>query len=322
MNMPWLDAARDEFRERIESGRLAHAILLSGPAGTGKVAFARELVAGMLCLEDGWPACGSCRSCQLLDTGAHPDYSQLTYAVNERTDKLRSEVVISQVRKLTGALVLTRSLSPRKVALIHPAEAMNTNAANALLKTLEEPTGDTVLILVSNDPGQLPGTIRSRCQNLNVRPPSRQQASDWLMSAENISEDEAGAALQAASGSPLRARSMLADGHTEQFRTVRRTLHDLSARRTDAGAAMASLANIDPEYLWTWLSLCMAENLKRELTGPEGQTAPMPQAPGIASDLVRLQAGADRNRRLLATPVRKDLLLLDWLIQWAGLSGT
>ncbi len=309
MKMAWLKPARDEFRERLESGRLAHALLLSGPAGTGKLDLALEIAAGLLCQEESWPACGSCRSCQLLSTGAHPDYRKLTFELNDKGN-LRTEIVIEQVRNLISSLQLTTTISPRKIALLHPAEAMNRNAANALLKTLEEPPGDTVMILVSDDPSRLPVTIRSRCQNLHVRLPETRVALEWLM--ENGASDplEAESALQAAARSPLRARAMLEDGSTAHYSLVSSTLDDMLKGHCASGQAVAALADLDPRQLWTWLSLCSAEKIRRNI-----------DAKKTAKLLSQLQAAADRNRYLLATQVRKDLLLQDWLIQWAQLKA-
>ena len=154
MTMAWLDPAREEFRNRLQSDRLAHAFLLSGQTGTGKQGLVMEMAAALLCLEKSLPACGSCRSCQLLASGAHPDFRILSFELNDK-GKLRSEIVIDQVRELISFLQLTTTISEKKVALIQPAEAMNKNAANALLKTLEEPPGDAVILLLSHDPSRL-----------------------------------------------------------------------------------------------------------------------------------------------------------------------
>jgi len=310
--MVWLDPVRAEFVERLKSGRLAHALLLSGPAGTGKREFALEMARDLLCLEGSVPGCGSCRSCQLLSSGAHPDFRLLGLELNDKGNP-RSEIVIEQIRNLIPVLQLTTTISSRKVALLHPAEAMNRNAANALLKTLEEPPGDTVLILVSDNPGRLPATIRSRCQALRLRPPKHSVLLDWLRDVSGSDEAAAESALNAAAGSPLRARDMLTDGSMEHFSMVSCTLDGLLNRNSSSGQALAALANvqaeIEPEQLWTWLSMCAAEKIRRKI--------------GISKhlkSLSRLQAQADRNRALLSTQVRKDLLLQDWLIQWSRLN--
>jgi DNA polymerase-3 subunit delta' len=308
MTYPWLEPVAAEFSERLLGGRMAHAILLSGPAGLGKTGLARDFLASLLCLEESWPACGACRSCQLIGSGAHPEGHVLTFEQHPKKDELRKELVVDQIRRLTASLQLTNTVSRRKAAIVYPAESLNASAANALLKTLEEPPGDAVIILVSHKPSQLPATVRSRCQSLNVRLPDAEAAIPWLMQAAGSERDDSALALEAAAGSPLRALQLLGEDGIAPYRKLTEVLDGLRAERYEPAAAMASLADVDPELLWTWLSLRAANEVRSNLD----------QAP-LARTLSRLQVEADRNRRLLPTPVRKDLLLQDWLIQWARL---
>jgi DNA polymerase-3 subunit delta' len=309
MTMAWLDPVREEFRNRLQSDRLAHAFLLSGQTGTGKQELAMEMAAALLCLENSLPACGSCRSCQLLVSGAHPDFRILSFELNDK-GKLRSEIVIDQVRALISFLQLTTTFSEKKVALIHPAEAMNKNAANALLKTLEEPPGDAVILLLSHDPSRLAVTIRSRCQKLQVRSPGSETALAWLLETGAFAKAEAISALKAAAGSPFRAREMLSEDGPDHYRLVSDTLDSVLEGRCAPASAMSALGDVDPDRLWTWLSLSAADRFRQNM---DNRT--------VTISLSQLQNTADRNRALLSSPVRKDLLLRDWLIQWARLNA-
>jgi len=306
MIYPWLEPANTEFSERFSEDRLPHALLLYGPRDTGKTQLAASFVSSILCLEHQHPACGSCRSCQLLHTGAHPDRQEITFEENPKTGIMRKELVVDQVRRLIAGLNLTNTVSRRKAAFIHPLEAANRNAANALLKTLEEPPGKTVMVLVSHDTGHLPATIRSRCQNLRVYPADSKSAIDWICSEVKVTPEEAKTTLQAAAGSPLKAVRMFRDGTIEHYHRVISILEDLRSRRTGAGPAVAALDDVDPELLWSWISLSTAEDLKGVI-----------KSPAVAIQVSRLQSLADRNRGLLSTQVRKDFLLQDWLIQWS-----
>jgi DNA polymerase-3 subunit delta' len=310
MIYPWLEAAEAEFRERLAQARLPHALLLSGQKGTGKTGLGESFIAGILCLEESYPACGVCRSCQLLTSGAHPDRRVITFEEHPRTGELRKEIVVDQVRGLIAALNLTHTLSPRKAALIHPAEAMNTNAANALLKTLEEPPGDSILVLVSHDTARLPATIRSRCQALHVRSPEPVAALAWLAADQNLEAGEAEAALEAAAGSPLVARNMVSSGAIDQYRLLISTLDAVEAGRMGSVAALSALAELEPEQLWSWISLITAGKIK---SAPHHRLS--------MRQLSLLQSTADRNRKLMATPLRKDFLLQDWLIQWGAIGA-
>jgi DNA polymerase-3 subunit delta' len=308
---PWLEPVAAEFAERLRGGRMAHAVLLSGPAGLGKTELARSFIASLLCLEESWPACGVCRSCQLFSSGAHPEGHVLTFEQHPKKEgELRKELVVDQVRRLTASLQLTNTVSRRKAALAYPAERLNASAANALLKTLEEPPGDAVLVLVSHNPSRLPATVRSRCQGLSVRLPESEVAIPWLVQASGVQEAEAAMALEAAAGSPLRALRMLQEDGIGAYRILSEVLDDLRSGQRDTLAALGTLADLDPELLWSWLSLRAASETRSRL----GEAS-------LARALARLQLEADRNRGLLATPVRKDLLLQDWLIQWSRLSA-
>jgi DNA polymerase-3 subunit delta' len=325
VNYPWLLEARKQLAERKASGRLAHACLISGPRGLGKVEFALQVAADLLCMASGPAACGTCRSCELLVGGAHPDFSLTTFELNPTTEKMRTVLVVDQIRDIIATLQLTRSLSPRKVAVIHPAEAMNESAGNALLKMLEEPPAETFLLLVSHDSSRLPSTIRSRCQAVLVRLPEAQAARDWLTSEHGYDVQLAALALAASAGSPLHAQRMLATGQVEQYRTFASCLARLEARESTVGEAAAALADLDPDDMWKWLSLSTAAKL-RACMGPGHSPPPaLQQLPrGVAGGssparFAALQNLADRNRAALFTSLHKDLLLRDWLIQWSRL---
>jgi DNA polymerase-3 subunit delta' len=310
MIYPWLQGTWEQFRSRAQGGNLPHALLLAGPAGTGKFELARMMVAYLLCLEPGETACGECRSCRVLAGGAHPDRFELL------PEDERGVIKIDAVRDLLGRLVLTTTISPRKVALVWPAEGMTPNAANSLLKNLEEPPGDTIMLLVSNDPRRLPVTIRSRCQLLAVASPTLEAGQEWLQKASGSKATTAALALTAASGSPLRARDLLQDDAVQVFSGLRADLARILGQPAQASACAMELGKLDIVQLWRWLSLSAAEALRSCLGSSRDcwlEAAPRLD-PQHLSTLVR---EADRNRALARTAVKQDLLLQDWLLEWA-----
>ncbi|MCZ6828337.1 MAG: DNA polymerase III subunit delta' [Gammaproteobacteria bacterium] len=173
--LPWQRESWLRLQRAVASDSLAHALLLSGGAGIGKTHFSCALAGLLLCHQaDATGACGHCRSCQLLQAGSHSDLLHMVPEPGSRVIK------IDQVRTLIDFANQTSGLGPRKVMLINPAEALNLNAANALLKCLEEPAAGTHLLLVSHASSRLPATIRSRCQLLTLPAPAPEQTRSWL----------------------------------------------------------------------------------------------------------------------------------------------
>jgi len=329
MRIPWLNDARRQFNQQLAAGRQPHAVLLSGPAGLGKFQLAQEMAAALLCLQprpeiaaDGETslACGLCRSCQLFNSGAHPDYRYVSFIPKDKSEELRTVIIIDQIRELIGSMQLTNGLSPRKVALINPAEAMNRNAANALLKTLEEPAGEVVLLLVSHDASRLSATIRSRCQVTSLRPPTQADALEWIQQTASVPKTTAELAWQATSGSPLQTLDLIRQGRVDEFRILLESLEGLSGDAEALAPAYEQLLKLDPEELWRWLALASAEKVRVHygvgMMAERGGSASISGSRNLRN-YASLHRLANRNRRLLSSSVRKDLLLRDWLIQWA-----
>ena len=286
--------------------------MIQGPEGTGKQELAMQMVSRLLCTEDDEFACGQCRSCTLFKGGAHPDCFLL------EPEEGKHQIVIDQVRRMISSLSLTTSFSPRKISLLCPAEALNKNAANALLKSLEEPPGETVIILVAHDASRLPVTIRSRCQSINVAPPVPEEARDWLVENAGMSIETAEKALAAASGSPLRAQQLVADGQIDLHYTILKRLSQILSKPGVVSGVAGELADVGPNELWAWLSDSSAGALRAMLTGQYPDWLDQSLKLDRRS-LALLQQSADRNRLLSKTPVRQDLLLQDWLIKWSQL---
>ena len=307
---PWLSGHWSFFMQRLESDKLAHALMIEGPAGIGKMPLATAMVAKLLCRENEPRACGHCRSCTLFAAGTHPDNFDL------QPEEGKEVIKVDQVRALIGKLDLTTSISERKVACIHPAEKMNGAAANALLKSLEEPVGNTVLILVSDNPARLPVTIRSRCQAISVNQPDSPVVLDWLKNESGKAAELVQAALQAAGGSPLRAAQYLDSPELDAYGQVRAGLARLLDRPGSVSLVNHELGALNPVDLWRWLSICVGEVIKSIMT--QRGVDWLPANPKLTGKpLLELQRRADVNRQLAATPVRGDLLLQDWLIRWA-----
>ena len=213
MAYPWHSRPFEALLKRTD--RLPHALLLRGREGIGKVAFAEAVARALLC-ESRQPegrACGQCVACAWMEQGGHPDFRRLVpesisppLETEEGSEKKPSEQIqIGQVREIGDFIAMTSHRGGAKVVLIHPAEALNVNAANALLKNLEEPPGRTYFLLVAHRWHHLLPTIRSRCEQVVLAAPSHAEARDWLGRQKLRDAD---LALAQAGGAPLLAAKL------------------------------------------------------------------------------------------------------------------
>lgn len=171
MSPPWLQPLYQRLSSLYDKGALSHALLLVGPEGVGQSELAMSVAATILCSKSGG-ACGNCHACQLCDALSHPDM----HILDGREEGIKVDAIRSLVRQVSQTPQIGRS----KVVVIHQAEAMNSNAANALLKGLEEPPPDTYFVLTSNQAAGLIATIRSRCLMMTLDRPDIHQVEDWL----------------------------------------------------------------------------------------------------------------------------------------------
>ena len=212
---PWqIEAARDALGRR---DAWPHGLLLTGARGIGKRVLAMHFARALLCETprgDG-SACGTCASCGYVNAGQHPDLRVLDLVeVDEEGEaKALAEIKIDTVRELTTWSLLTSHRGFAKVGIVDPAEALNIAAANALLKTLEEPPPSTFFILISHQPGQVAPTLRSRCLRLAAPRPSREQATAWL-AAQGVGRPDA--VLAQADGAPLAALRLADPGWQDE----------------------------------------------------------------------------------------------------------
>jgi len=308
---PWSAENWRQLMQRRSRGTLPHALLLCGPQGLGKREFAEAFAAALLCQQprDDGSACGVCRACLLFAVGSHPD--RVRIGIELRDDgKPRTEITVEQIRVLSERLALTAQFGGFQTASIDPADQMNHAAGNALLKTLEEPTPVTVIVLIADQPARLSATIRSRCQRIEFRVPPAAQALGWL-GARGADAKTAASALAAAGGNPGLALSWINSGGMALREDVGSDLRALCSGRTSAVEVANRWSKEDAETRLWFAAALVRDEAQAAL---RGQTGPLALTP--RPDFTKLAAWfeqANRARAQLRGPLRPELIMLEVL---------
>lgn len=244
---PWLDPLRKRLASVHRAGRMPHALLVHGTAGSGQSALAVWAACLVLCDRSEIAPCGACPGCVLFRAGNHPDLHVLAPEEGAR------EIKVDQVRELCGRLTLTSYRSGFKVGIIDPADRMNRNSFNALLKTLEEPPKETMLVLAAARIDLMPATIGSRCQRLRIPTPAARPALRWLEEQERRTDWPR--LLKLAAGAPLAALALARSGMAEVADDMATTLGQGALRDPLRIAAAWSRDKPADRLAWleTWL---------------------------------------------------------------------
>lgn len=329
--LPWHAAPLLELLSRRE--KLPHALLLYGRQGIGKVEFARAIAQSLLCESPSHSvACGTCDACRWFSQGNHPDFRELMPEAlsedevdadapidAEAKDKKKSKIItVDQIRGIANFMTLSTHRDGFRVLLIHPAETLNANAANSLLKTLEEPPPRTLILLVTDQIGRLIATIKSRCQRVLVPAPDDVTALAWLK-AQGIAD--ADTALGQAGGAPLAAVAFADADYQSQRKAFLQVLHAADADHLATAQAFekSDLVNVIT-WLQTWVSDVVLARLIGEVRHHRDQKTAISH---IASRvhlpaLFRYESQLRQARRTIHHPLNARLLLEQLLISYAN----
>ncbi len=299
---PWIVDVYESLTQRIETGRLSHALLVSGPSGVGKRQLAEHLVSSLL----GLPAP------QRLDLAMQSVPDLMVVAPEEK----KTTISVDQVRELGQWMTLSSHGQSGKVAVIVPAESMTIAAANALLKTLEEPVPERWLVLISHEPSRLPATVLSRCELVLVDAPEPDAALDWLKS-QGHDQKIATQALAWANGSPLDAESLISSGKIETLQLLSQGLQALLSGRGSRFELASQLDGLEFAEILNALRKTAIELIKARNGVEMGITSDFS---GYVIDLRGLFCYLDvlnRATRLQSGSFNMELMLENLLAPWS-----
>jgi DNA polymerase-3 subunit delta' len=304
----WLQPARAQWAAALQNDRVPHAVLIHDSPGAGGEQLALWMAQMLLCVAPGSRPCGVCAACISVAQNRHPDFTRV--GLVEESKQIRVE----QVRDLSADLALASHQGGYKVALIEPADALNWNAANALLKTLEEPPARTVLMLVAQQPSRLPATVRSRCQRVRIRAPEREAARAWL--TQSLGEGPWDAVLDVIGNAPLLAATLDPRAVLQIRDETLAALADLASGRPDAAQLADAWSRAELELRLNCFENWLTERVRRSLGAGtysvemRDGTHPVGADPG--SNAPRLFELLDQLRSLraaLGSPVNRSLAL-------------
>ena len=322
----WQTSNWQNLTKSQQNKRLAHGLLFHGAAGIGKKAFAIEFAHWLMCeqpLAD--KACGECKSCQLIKAESNPDFIHLC------PEEEGKAIKVDQVRELIEKISLTSHAQGYRVIIVSPADALNINASNSLLKTLEEPPANTVLILITDKPSKLMATIRSRTQMIRFELPETHESMQWL-DQQNI--DKSDLILKLSAGAPLAAIAMTEDDGLQIRDKLFTNWQELAMGKADAleSAAMwvkdgfKIKSNLPLNWVSSWIldmiRSLQGGNIDSMVNVDYAQTLQKLAGQVDLKSIYNLLDRLNDTIRLTDTPANQLMLVEGLLLHWAGLKRT
>ncbi len=321
---PWHEQSWQRFIKVHQSNHLPHALLFSGEEQTGKRAFSDRVIKTLLCempeLASGQGACNQCKSCKTYESSANPDYLPIDLLENKQ------QISVDQIRAMNAFLGLTRSFKGQRVVLIAQAERMNLNAANSLLKSLEEPADNSVILLLTSNASSLLATIKSRCQLLHLPTPDKQQAISWLQCQQKLKthqQTELEQALEISQSKPLAALNVLStDNNLLQSRAdLLKDICEIIQEHVSITDVAKKWQKQDTEPLLDWQlgwvqQLLQAHHVDAALIVKENSALTTIKENILSVKLWALYDHLLRQKQLVHTSVNPQIFLENMLVLW------
>ncbi|MEZ8099586.1 DNA polymerase III subunit delta' [Vibrio bivalvicida] len=311
---PWLSPLWKEWQSNLQADRFSNAALLIADEGMGAQQLVEHFSRAVICQNYPAEACGFCHGCQLMESDSHPDYHVI------RPEKEGKAITVEQVRQCNRIAQESSQLSGLRLFVIEPAEAMNESAANALLKTLEEPSATCMFLLVTHRANSLLPTITSRCQQWHLTVPESSLVTSWL--SEQAEKPVPAYAAHINGNAPLATLEFINQDKMSQYVSIESEFIAHCHNQADVTKLAKELASEHAEYLnWLWYLLTDTQKVHYGLAMPFFT----PGAEKLAQ-IVEYQRLYIQTQELVKltqqlrthTGLNAELLILDWLFKFNG----
>jgi len=291
LSMPWLQPAFDHLVGEVRGNRQAHALLVHGSSGIGIQTLAEHFLRYRLCSQQLDQACGQCKSCHLLNAATHPDIQRIDPSGTSDIIK------VEQVRAAVNFLSQTPQIAKWKLVCVSAAHRMNVNAANALLKVLEEPPGNSLLILVSDRPQLLIPTVRSRCRKLEIARPSESETKTFCLE-KGVSHEQFAELRPVLGLQPIKISNWIREEQYTQWKLLLNGLDKFKKNALTASELTESLKGLSLMDILEWLIQLVASETKL-VTGANVRVHWSTLYGWLADTRFNVERGGNPNRQLL-----------------------
>lgn len=309
---PWLVPVWNQWLESANNGHLSAATLFAAEKGIGVEHLLKPITKGMLC-QNGNEGCGFCHSCRLFDSGSHPDFHHI------QPEKTGKSITVDQIRSANRLAVESSQLGGFRVIVIEPAEAMNESAANALLKTLEEPAQKCCFLLVSHQTNRIPATILSRCRKITLTNPGVDVTLGWL--AQQGYENIPSYVVKVNNYAPLETCEFLQQSQEQIFIDTESRFLNFLADPTIQLISLIELlkSNSIKGLIWLWYGLADAQKIQQGIYMPDFTPKSQAIADKVSYALLhkQLKALTVVIHQLSTQPgLNDELLITNWLLDF------
>ncbi len=324
---PWQQKQWQQLWRVKQENSLAHALLFVGIPGVGKAAFADNFSRVLLCQSitsnavASYP-CYTCHSCRLIEGKTHPNVLWV------EPEKKGQAIKVDQIRDVSDFINQSALQGDYRIVIIHPANAMNASAANALLKTLEEPPVGALLILISDQKQGLPATILSRCQRIVFPPPKQEEARVWLKQHITDSTLDIELLLKLAHGAPLAAMQLMQEDLLSQRQTLLQALYGLRQQQANPVTVAAKLQEMDAVKVIDFVLSWVMDLLRLQVNADKNSIINKDYEPQLAALAQQIPIKSNNQLMIYLQQLRgqisnginlnKQLMIENILIKWMG----